>query len=86
MSEAHDRFWEFAMRGAHLNAIEQAALLDLVVDYVERGQRDRMWALVPVLRDDGAAQMLPLTIDRVEAYAADYEMRGFSIEASTEPG
>jgi hypothetical protein len=44
-----------------------------------------MWALVPVLRDDGAAQMLPLTIDRIEAYAADYEMRGFSIEASTDP-
>jgi hypothetical protein len=81
----HDDFWSRAMRSAYLTSIEQAALLPLQVQWAQPGQPDRLWAMVPVLRDDGAAQLEVLTVERVEAYARLYRARGYSINASTEP-
>lgn len=59
---SHDDFW----RRAHRNL------------YDRRGLEDRDFAAVPELRDDGAAVLVKLTIDRVEAYALDYSERGCS--------
>lgn len=80
-----DDFWRHAVRSAYLTSIEQAGLLPLQVAWAELGQPDRLWAMVPVLRDDGAAQLEVLTVERVEAYARLYRARGYSINASTEP-
>lgn len=69
-----DAYFLRAMRDAYrpLNAIEQAALLPLQVQWRQQGSEDRFWAGVPVLRDDGAAQILPLTVERVEPHAHRY--------------
>ncbi len=70
---------------AAFSAAEATALWLLRLQWEGRGQRDRLWAMVPVLRDDGAAQLVVLTVPRVEAYAPLYRTRQYSIEASTDP-
>lgn len=81
----HDAFWLRTMRDlyamAHptpLNAIEQAAVMELRDQWERQGTRDRYWAGTIVLREDGAAVVVPLTIDRVEADAGLYAERGWS--------
>jgi hypothetical protein len=40
---------------------------------------DRDWAAVAELREDGVARVVPLTIDRVEAFAFDFWQTGRSM-------
>jgi hypothetical protein len=57
------------------NKIEAAALMPLRRQWARSGSDDLFWAGVPVMRDDGAMHIEPLTVSRVEFYAATYWTR-----------
>jgi hypothetical protein len=57
-------------------SVEQVdALMTLGHQWATCGSDDLFWAGVPVMRDDGAMHIVPLTVSRVEFYAATYWTR-----------
>jgi hypothetical protein len=60
------------------SAAEADALAEMRREWALMGTADRFHAGVPVLRDDGAASIKPLTVERVETYSALYWERRWS--------
>jgi hypothetical protein len=90
--DRNDHYYERAYRDAShfsagpLNAIEQMALMHLIPQWHNRPLADRDIAAIPLLREDGAAQLVPLTISLVEYYAAAvYERESWTAEQFTFP-
>ena len=88
--QAQDDFYARAIREARtssqLSAIEQVALLPIKYRWEAMDIHDtRWWSGVSRLREDGAAVITPLTVERVDAYARAYWADGTTSPWSMPP-
>lgn len=78
---AYDEFYRRATRDAAyfsagaLNAAQQVKVYELRARYQQPGtfMGDKEVARIPIMRDDGAAVLVDLTVDRLDCYASAYD-------------